>query len=513
MSKLILEMREQYEAYLHDESKYSGKAEWISFPETEMEVAEVLEYCRERNLPVTVQGSRTGITGGAVPESGMILNMSKMNRITRLRKKDDTFLVEVQPGVLLSDLKEQVQSGHFQSAAWSDESLEVLQELRKNGNLQFIPAPTETTATIGGMASTNAKGISLHKAGRMAGYVESLNLVLMDGQIWNIERGQYVADETGCCLPDGFLLPCAGKTWETAPMTLSPGQDLIDLIVGSEGVLGVITSLELRLDRKPAVCWGLMFFWEKEEDVFCFLDGVERLKCMELVLSVEYFDRASLSMVETMKKQMTSLKCIPDISPESAAGVYIELETDDDESAEMALGELLEFFVECGGVEELTWAAVGEAEMEKFRHFRHAVPEGVNQQLDILRRQNPNLYKMGVDFRRKGKTPGELITLYQEGAAKAGVKAVIFGHAMDLHFHVNILPEDEEQLQKAKELLERWADETVSEGGILAAEHGIGKVKAKLVCSRFSPEIRENMKLIKEHFDKDYLLNRGNMGI
>lgn len=510
MGNLILKMGAQHEEYLRDESKWCGAAEEIAFAKTEAEVAEVLKHCRERKIPVTVQGSRTGIAGGAVPSSGMILNLSKMNRITGLRREGTTFYVEVEPGVLLSDLTDRLQRRHFQTDGWSEESLAALRELRNHPELHFALAPTETSATIGGMASTNAKGILKYTSGRMADYVQRLTLMRIDGQIWDVERGAYVADTEGCKLPDGSMLPCMAQARTSTPLTLIPGQDLIDLVIGSEGMLGVITSLELRLDERPESVWGLMFFFAQERDAFAFLDGLEK---QDIVVAVEYFDRTALDIVMAMKRQMTRLRGIPELPEGSAAGVYMEIWAEDEDTAEMALGDVLEHFVSCGGDEEATWAASGEGEMEKFRLFRHAVPEGVNQQVDRLRRNHPELHKLGVDFRRAGKTPAEVITAYREDAEREGVKAVIFGHAADLHFHVNLLPETDEQRYKAKGLLEKWAEETTREGGCLTAEHGIGKVKAKLISGCLTDETLHNMRQIKNAFDREHLLNQGNMGI
>lgn len=105
---LIKKFEKNYEDYLRDESRKIGNADSISFPKSEKEVIEILKYLAPSKTLITTQGARTGITAGAVPQGGHILNLSKMNKITGLRydNTSDTFFLKVQPGVLLCDLRE-----------------------------------------------------------------------------------------------------------------------------------------------------------------------------------------------------------------------------------------------------------------------------------------------------------------------------------------------------------------------------------------------------------------------
>ena len=104
---------------------------------------------------------------------------------------------------------------------------------------------------------------------------------------------------------------------------------------------------------------------------------------------------------------------------------------------------------------------------------------------------------MGADFGGTGMELNKQIEYYSRDAQKAGVRAVIFGHALERRFHVNLLPETEEEKKKADELMEQWADAKAAEGVSLAAENGIGKVKAALVKERLSEGLMENMRAVK----------------
>lgn len=526
MSGLIHNMEERYVGYLQDESRMQGSAEKIAFPRDVEEIRQVLDLCRDNRMPVTLQGARTGIAGAAVPAGGLVLNLSKLNRITGVRQEGELFFLEAEPGVLLSDLKETLASGRFDTDGWTDASKEALANMQKKGSFRFAPDPTETTATVGGMFASNAKGLSGYRFGRMSDHTEQVTLMLSDKTLWRVRRGEYRADDTGCRLPDGSLLPVlcrAGRDGiqsperEAAafgyPLTMQPGQDLMDLLAGSEGMLGIVVSLELRLIESPAECWGILFFFADQRLAAEFAGLAGTIPGDARVTAAEFFDRASLDVAEQMKSRMTSLKAIPDIPRDRAAAVYIELEADSEEHAEGFLLELLDLFGACGGDEADTWAASGLREMEKFRLFRHAVPEGINNCVDEIRRILPGFVKMGADFGGTGMELNEQIESYSRDAKKAGVRAVIFGHALERRFHVNLLPETEEEKKKADELMEQWADAKAAEGVSLAAENGIGKVKAALVKERLSEGLMENMRAVKDHFDRDRMLNRGNMGL
>ncbi len=512
MSVLISDVEERHLDYLQDESRMRGCAQKIAFPRNADEVRQVLDFSRKNRMPVTVQGARTGIAGAAVPAEGLILNMSKMDRITGLRQEGEHFFLEVEPGVLLNDLKEGLASKRFDTEGWTDGSKEALGNLQKGDIFRFLPDPTETTASIGGMFGCNAKGLSGYRYGRMSDYTEQITFVNADGHEWRIPRGRFLAEEAGCLLPDGFLLPGLPEK-PPYPLTMTRGEDLIDLIAGSEGMLGVVTSLELRLEKEPAECWGILFFFEEQKEAARFAGQLVQETAEAWVTAAEFFDRAALDVVEQMKGRMTSLKGIPDIPSGRNAAVYMELEAENGEAAEGLLFDLLERFGECGGSEEDTWAASGLREMEKFRLLRHAVPEGINNRVDEIRRELPGFVKMGADFGGAGSNLEQIVERCSKDAAEACVRAVIFGHALDLHLHVNLLPGTEDEKKRADALMNRWADETAAAGGSLAEENGIGKVKAGLVCSRLPAEVLEAMRTAKNHFDRDGLLNRGNMGI
>ena len=132
----IHEVLPDYPDYLRDESRRTGHADWIAFPSSEEEARDVLAFAESRSVPVTVQGGRTGITAGAVPEGGVILNLSRMTRILGLRRDPATgnFVVRVQPGLVLDDLRKALHERRFDTEGWSEGSIAA--EIRRGYRLR-----------------------------------------------------------------------------------------------------------------------------------------------------------------------------------------------------------------------------------------------------------------------------------------------------------------------------------------------------------------------------------------
>ncbi|HOC23221.1 MAG TPA: FAD-binding oxidoreductase [Anaerolineaceae bacterium] len=175
--------------YLSDESKVTGQAQSISFPECEAEIREVLLAVRQAHQTLTVQGARTGITGGAVPTGGHILNLSKLNRITGMAwdAERKCFLLSVQPGVQLNQLNKAIAEKSFDTTGWSAQAQSALRRFQQSG-AWFLPADiTETTASIGGMVSTTPRGQNPTVMGLCAGMCLGY----------------------ACCLPTARALACA----------------------------------------------------------------------------------------------------------------------------------------------------------------------------------------------------------------------------------------------------------------------------------------------------------------
>ncbi len=527
---ILHNVKENYEEYLGDESRLKGKADSISFPQSEEELMEIISYLHEQGVPTTIQGGRTGITGGAVPRGGHILNLSRMNRILGLsyRKTVDKFYLTVQPGVLLEQVNEVLGNKEFDTSEWDKSSLIALKLFRDKGRFFFLPDPTETTASIGGMAACNASGARSFFYGSIRAYIEALRIVLHDGSRILIRRGEHAASGVNFCIKSEsgnliqgelprYKMP---ETKNAAGFYSSANMDLLDLFIGSEGTLGVISQLEIRLDPYPEEVWGIMAFFPDEITAVRFVMAArgETLPCIntridEKPAAIEFFDHNALDLLRDQKEKNPAFSEIPGIPGEYHTAIYVEYHGDNEDSVSAAVETMAELMVECGGNEDSTWIATTSRELERLKNFRHSLPEAVNLLIDEYRKKDPELTKLGTDMAVPDKELNNILALYHRDLDNSGLEHVMFGHIGNNHIHVNIIPHSIEEYEKGRELYRKWAQEVIDSGGTISAEHGIGKLKVDLLRKMYGDEGIEGMQRLIQAFNPYFLLNRGNMVI
>jgi D-lactate dehydrogenase (cytochrome) len=499
--------------YLRDESRLIGRAERIAFPAEEGEGRELLRRAAEEGTAVTVQGGRTGISGGAVPRGGLILNLSRMDRLLGARREESgNWLLRVQPGLPLEKLNEALRSGELPGAPAG---------FRTEGPFFFPPDPTETGATLGGMASTNASGACSLRYGPTRRYVQALRLALADGSLLALRRGVERARSGRFRLSTD-----AGRTIEgelpryrwpavknAAGLYVDPDMDLLDLAIGSEGTLGVITELELCLARRPARIWALLAFFPEERAALRFMRAARAGIGGSRPAALEFFDRRSLLLLAGEKRSNPAFAELPEV-PELAAAIYAEYHAEREPTeaeSERELAAVAETLEGYGSDSGNAWSAEGERELERLKLFRHALPEAVNLTIDRLRREAPGITKLGTDMAVPADELEPTLDMYHRDLDAGGFEHVIFGHIGDNHLHVNILPRSEEEYRRGRELAERWVDRVTAAGGTVSAEHGIGKLKVELLRKMYGSDSIGEMRRLIELFNPGRRLNRGNI--
>lgn len=510
-------INDTYSSYLSDESGYYGHADNISFPKDQTSLLQIAQNLFDEQIPVTMQGARTGIVGAGVPTKGAIINISKLNSILGLHCENGTFYLRVSPGVLFSDLEQCLQACKFDTKEWDDDSQAAYQQLLEDKNKFFIPGPTEKTATVGGAFAMGAAGINAVHYGAFQKQVERISVKIPSGDFWNIQRGEFLFSEEGCKLPNGKFLPFLLSENEISPTTPflygRPGMDLIDLFAGSEGMYGIITELTLRLTPSPENMWGVACFFDS---LSCALDFIEFLishQYEDVVLSaIEFADSKALEYVCELKKTSSKLSDIPDISDEIQCMIYFELlsETENSEATENVLFEILSVLEDMGVPEQRTWAACGNDEIERLRKLRHAIPESINQRISFNHLNNPYATKISMDFSAPTQHFRELFKVYYDDISESDIPAVIFGHILDCRLHINFLPETEIQTFGSKNLLLKWADKIKAYGGLVCSENGLGKTKRYIFSNAITSLERQLILQTKEFFDPMLLLNPGN---
>ncbi|HEX4137925.1 MAG TPA: FAD-binding oxidoreductase [Bryobacteraceae bacterium] len=442
--------------YLTDASGYRGAAERIFLPESEADVAQILREAAALRKPVTIAGAGTGLTGGRVPHSGWLVCLERLRRL------------EVHEGYAICGAGALLRE--VQAAA---------------GPSQFYaPDPTETGASVGGSIATNASGSRSFLYGATRRHVRGLRVLLADGETLTLRRGEKPPFEVPA-------LPASGANKNTAGYYLREGIDYMDLFIGSEGTLGVVTEAELTLLPTPASLFTGVVFFQADDAA---LAAVDQWRPVPSLRMLEYLDRGSLDLLRPRFAEIPS---------EAGACVLIEREGEDqDWLGDFAGLELLD-----KSLLDESWFATGAADRERFRRFRHALPEVVN---DLVRRRN--LTKMGSDFAAPVACNREMLDIYRETLDQEFPgQYVIFGHIGDAHLHVNVLPANDDEWKRASRLMTEFARQAVRLGGTVSAEHGLGKRKRHLLGIQYTSAEIEKMKDVKRRLDPDWLLGPGTL--
>ncbi len=434
-------------ATLEDASGFQGQADRVLTPANEAELLAILKEASRDSIPVTISGARTGLTGGSVPQGGWSVSTEKFQRLN------------ISTGCAI---------------AGAGVSLEALQAAAARSNQFYAPDPTERTASIGGTIANNASGSRSFRYGSTRKHILRLRVALMDGRILNIKRG----DKLDFPVPQ---VPLPNTTKNTAGYLLSPGMDWIDLFTGCEGTLGIVLEAELKLLPKPAeVLAGVVFFPGDQEA----LAACDAWRSVERLRMLEYFDRNSLAFLRQKYSEVPA---------HAGAALLVEQEQGD-----------IDFWAE--NAAEDSWFAETDQDRERFRRFRHSLPELVN---DTVRRRG--FLKVNSDYAVPLDANQEMLGYYHGRLMAESLDYVIFGHIGDAHVHVNILPNSQVEFESGQRLMLEFARKAVELGGTVSAEHGLGKRKAHLLQLQYTAAQIDAMKQVKRRLDPEWLLNRGNV--
>ena len=508
--KLILPMSDEFRDYLHDETKTTGHADSISFPTTEEEVRSLLRRCGEKSEKVTIQGNRTGLTVACVPSGGHILSLERMNKVLGMRIEDGTVYLRVQPGLSLGVLRQMIASGDFRAADWDSASLSALAEFHRMPKQYFPPDPTESSASLGGMTACNSSGAKTYRYGATRPYINGLRIALADGDVIALRRGECFARGREFSLPTeggreirgtlpSYEMP---KCKNASGYCAADNMDMLELFVGSDGTLGVITELELRLIEMPKVIWGINCFFRRESAA---LDFVENLRSCETVAAIEYFDCNALAILRSYEDGGCPV-------PEGyECMIYVELHAADDSTAMEAI-RLVGREMENGGEDcANTWAARSQPDRERLLELRHKVPESVNALIAERKRSDKAIAKVGSDMAVPDAYLKDVFAMYRRSLAEKGFQFAIWGHIGNNHVHVNVLPRCREDMAAGKAMFMEWAEQVVAMGGTVSAEHGTGKNKAAFLPILYGEKGVREMAAVKRCFDPECMLGAGNL--
>ncbi len=446
-------------AYAADASGLSHAPDAVVRPESEEEVGALLRRCAERRISVTAQGLRSSTTGASVAMRGIVLSLEKMNRLLEIDPARRYAVAE--PGLLTGEFKRSV----------------------RGAGLYYPVDPTsEEECTLGGTVACNASGSRTYRYGPTRPYVRALRVVLADGSVQEIRRCDANKSSAGYF---GFQNP-------------------VDLWIGSEGTLGIITRVELDLIAPPPGFFGGMAFFRDRRDAIAFVlasdcarrAGRREPRCLEL------FDRGSLELI---RPDAGGLR-IPD---QADAAIFFEEEAAPEEVLSR-LERWADAIEESGGMADDTLIAQTEAEQAELRRLRHALPAGMNERGARAVRNGGR--KVSTDFAVPlPALPRMIEDAYEIIRERFGGFHIGYGHVGNGHPHFNLLAEDPESLQRAQDAAREMARRARDLGGTISAEHGIGKLKVPLYRELHPAWLYESMRAVKRALDPAGILAPGNL--
>lgn len=440
----IITDRDGVSHYCYDATELRFMPDVVLLPVSTSQVSEIMRLSYFHDVPVTPQGGRTGLSGGALPVGGgVVLSLIRMNRIIEIDRKNMQIVVE--PGVIASDL----------------------QEALKSHNLFFPPDPSSTVeSTLGGNVAENAGYTRAVKYGVTRDYVLGLEVVLPGGEVINV----------------------GGRTVKNVS-----GYDLVSLMVGSEGTLGVVTKIVCKVLPKPALRRTLIFYLN---DLVSAADLVVAVFENGIVpCAIEFMDRTSIGCVGDYLAGTQSLRTDAEVM------VLIEVDGNHEAATNQEATRILSLGKKTAGMIEARIAA-DESEAERFWRIR--------------RETLPALKSLGKDHLEadvvvpRYRLPYLARAIKEAGSGKK-VKVATYGHAGDGNLHVTIQYKKGNfaELQEANDLLGEIYRKTVEMEGKLTGEHGVGITVKDYLGLQMTPYEIALMKRIKHAFDPKGLLNPG----
>jgi D-lactate dehydrogenase (cytochrome) len=486
---IIKSAQDEIQNYLVDASNFRGNCDAVYLPESAEEVLRILETANTSKTKVTIAGNHTGLTGSGIPQYGIVISTEKLNRIVEINTEENYAIVE--PAVLLND---------FQS------------ELKRVGFF-YPPDPTETNCFIGGTIATNASGAKTFKYGATRNFVLELEIVLADGDKLLLKRGEVFAEKNVLRLQteNEYILSLQLPNYKMPKVKNASGyfvsetMDAIDLFIGSEGTLGVITKAKLKILPLPFDVLSCVAFFPEEKEGLAFIEEARSLSYLirnsnsdERVeaRALEFFDFNSLNFLR---------KDYPQIGENVFCAVWFEQElTRQNEDSVTQLW--IELIAKHSGNVDKVWIGIDEKDKALLHEFRHSISSKVNEYIS-----KNNLRKLGTDV----AVPDEVFSNYyfycKSLVEKEKIDYVAYGHFGNSHLHLNMLPKNEDEFQKGKEIYKMICQKAIELGGTVSAEHGIGKSKREYLLMMYGEVAINEMIALKKSLDPNMILGNGNL--
>jgi len=449
------------EAYRHDASPVVGAPEGLLRPTSPQEAADALAEARRLGISVTPCGLRSSTTGSGLAPHGWAMSCERLGGLLELDGVGHRAIAGA--GMVLGDFKDEVEAA----------------------GLFYPPDPTsEKECTLGGTVACDASGARTYRYGPTHKWLLGIEVAMTDGSLQWFRRRPVDKDAAG----------------------YAAMRDLVSLLCGSEGTLGFITKVEVRLLPKPPAFTAGFAFFEDLTGALAFVGaareqdrsaGTVRPRCLELL------DEACLQIMRAQSSGVT-------LPREAGACVFFE-----QEHAEGADMDVLEAWWELlatspGALPDDTVVASDRRQQEELRMLRHSVPATLNEEGASFASQGGK--KVSTDWAVPFADLAGLMEQSDRWLQEQGLERIArYGHVGNGHPHYNVVVRDADEAARAEIAVEKMCRRACELGGTVSAEHGLGKVKLAYAHHRFSPLELAAMRAVKGVFDPEGLLAPGNL--
>lgn len=437
----VKDSKAQLFAYSYDATaNFQAMPDLVLSPKNTEEVQEIVKICDKEQIPIVPRGSGTNLAAGTVPtKGGIVLLFNNMNKILELDKENLT--VTVQPGVITQDLSIYVE---------------------QNG-LFYPPDPSSMKiSTIGGNVSENSGGLRGLKYGVTKDYVKALTLVTPDGEIVNL-GGKLAKDVAG--------------------------YDLMSLLIGGEGTLGIITEITLKLIPLPAAKKTGIAYFNSLEDAAKTVSAIISNRIIPVTL--EFMDKGTIGAVEDFMKIGL---------PREAEAMLLMEQDGNKEQVDEDIRQMIAIAEEMGATSVILAASEKEAASLK---------AGRRVALSALSRKRPTTILEDATVPRS--EIAKMVRAIQDIALKYDVEISTFGHAGDGNLHPTCLADirDKEEMERVERALDEIFHIAIELGGTITGEHGVGEMKAPYLEWKLGASGMNLMRSIKQSIDPKNIMNPG----
>ena len=496
-----------------DAAHVAGEAAALVLPSTEAEAAEIVRA----SPSVLAIGAQSSLTGGATPRGEVVVSTARFNRILDITADR----AHTGAGVPLVEL---------------DRSL-------ARGGRYYPPAPTFTGAFVGGTVATNAAGAATFKYGTTRDWVTAMTVVLATGDVLDIERGRVHAHPDGyfeILLSGGtvrvpvphYRMPDVPKV--SAGYFAAPGMDLIDLFIGSEGTLGIVVDVTLRvLEPRPGWCMAFVPFcdsdaafafvrtlraaaqetWQMRPPSGLDVSAIELLdgRCLELAredgldrrTGIRWPEGTRIALLVTLElpSNLTSAEAFEQIGRASGA-------SDRDDPLVRFCNEV----ARVAAADEVQIAVPGDSSrMSQLLAFREEVPASVNRRVGLAKHGDPRVEKTAGDIIVPFAGTQEILDCFHDVFGRRGLDVAVWGHVSDGNLHPNVLPRSFADVEAGRAAILEIGREVIRLGGSPLAEHGVGRnqIKQQLLAELYGPGGIDQMRAVKRALDPEWKLAPG----